>query len=271
MGEKTNKQNNAIVSALEHISKTTSRNYSILSFPDEEERMLPACDMIVKIGDVLFAIEHTTIDSYVDQRKDDAWFSGLLVPLEEKLKGRLPPPGRYKFAIYPNSIPTNIDWAKLQENIRKWCLRVAPGLKLGSPQTAPHHFIEGIPKGIPFKITLSRWPSLRGRKDGEFQTWRYTPTDLENQRVKVICQALHLRGGKVSKYNEQGYRTMLIFESNDIALANESLIGHAFIEAMKNIGLHNLPDEIYLIMTDINPHFVFCLKKDSLMFPNIHD
>jgi len=255
---------NVIKEVLEFLSKTIEVGYKITGHPDEIERNLPACDALARVGFRNVAVEHTSIDSIPFQRGDDNRFMKLLGPLERELAGKLQTPGHYQLVIPMNAIPTGINWADFRLRIREWCSKVARNLEVGGPHTAPRHFVREVPQGVPFEVTLYRW---HGR-DGQFKIARLCPTDLANQREKVICQALISRGTKVASYRKSGFRTILILESNDVALANATNIGQAFVNATKKVQSVQLPDEVYLVQTGIIPYYFHCLKFGDAIFPS---
>lgn len=254
-----------IKEVLEFLSKTINVSYKIVGYPDESERNLPACDSLACVGIKKVAVEHTSIDSVPFQRRDDQRFIKLLEPLEKELTGKLPTPGHYQLVIHMNTIPTGINWADVRLRILQWCLKVAPNIEIGSPCTAPRHFIREVLRGVPFEVTLYRWTG----RDGKFQIARFCPADLTNQRTEVISQALISRGAKVARYRNSGFRTILILESNDISLANASDIGQSFVNAMKKADSVKLPDEVYLVETEAEPYYFHCLKFGDEIFPNV--
>lgn len=258
-------QNKVIEEVLKYLSNTIKVNYEIIQQPDIVERNKPACDALAKLGGTKVAIEHTSIDSVRFQRRDDSRFLKLLGPLKNELKGRLPLPGHYCLVIDMNVIPTGVKWKDIRQLICEWCLKVADKLEIGRPSVAPRHFIRERPKGVPFDLTLYRWSA----RDGQFRVARFSPNDIEGQRVKVLRKAIGSRGLKVAEYRNDGFRTVLILESNDIALGNFYDIGKAFIDAIKVFELMTLPDEVYLVETEVAPYDIYCLKFNSTLFPDI--
>ena len=242
---------------LDFISKTINVCYEIIEptneivKTDDTEKNKKAPDAVALVGCRKVVIEHTSIDSIPFQRMDDDRFMRVLGPLESELAGKLPTPGHYNLAIHTNVIPTGVDWADVRLKILEWCQKVAPNLEIGDPRTAPRHFVREVPQGVPFEVELSRWP----RQDGQLKIARFAPedTDLENQREEVIYQALISRGNKAAecraKYEKERLRTMLVLESKDIALANFTVIGQAFVNATKRVDSAQLPDEVYLVET----------------------
>ncbi|HBG62059.1 MAG: hypothetical protein A2Y03_06670 [Omnitrophica WOR_2 bacterium GWF2_38_59] len=258
------RQDLIIEEILKSISKSRNLEYMILDKPDIKERNVPACDMIVQIGSEKWAIEHTSIDSIPKQRRDDNRVLKLLFPLRDMLRNKLPVPGHYDLNVDMNVIPTGINWDELRESIALWCINVAPLLKLGSPKTTPSHYRKEKPLGVPFELALYRWPG----RDGVFNIGRFAPTDLEEQRALVILETLNSRGVKVVQYKEEGFKTLLILEANDIALANQALISEAFEKVASQLSKDELPDEVYLIETDCQEHFIWCLKSGDQIIPD---
>lgn len=254
-----------IIEVLEFLSKTINLGYKILKYPDEIERKLPACDMLATVGSRNVAIEHTSIDSFPFQRRDNDWFIKCLGPLKNELAGKLPAPGHYRLSVHVNVIPTGVKWDDVRLSIRRWCQKVAPTLEIGDSFTAHRHFVREMPQGVPFKVTLSRRPG----QNGQFKIDRFSPEDLKSQSIEVIRQALVSRGTKVAKDRNDGSRTILILESNDIILADYSDIGQAFVSAINEFKSMQLLDEVYLVETEAAPWDVYCLKFGDTLFPNV--
>lgn len=259
-------QKRVIKKTLEYISKSKNVICEIIEYPDEKERKLPACDAIAIIDGKKVAIEHTSIDSIPFQRRDTRRFSDLLGPLEKQLTGKLPREGNYQLVVNMDVIPVGVKWGFIRTQIGNWCQKVAPSLAMGSPSTAPNHFIKERLPGVPFEVALYRWRF----RDGQFHVARFLPSDLEEKRVKVIVNSLISRGVKVAEYKNSGLRTILILESNDIALADASSIGTAFIKAIDCAKLSKTPDEVYLVETETTSYYFHCLKMDEALLPKVN-
>jgi hypothetical protein len=248
-----------IKEVLKYISKKINQPYRIISYPDEVNRNSPACDMLVSFGDKKFAIEHTSIDSIPNQRRDSNRFIKLLSPLENELDNKLPTPGHYQLVIDMDVIPAlnRSNGSKIYQSIKDWCIKIAPTLSMGGTHSDKKHFSRDRIPGVPFKITLYKWP----RRDGEFRIARFSPEQIEEKRKEVFKQALCSRGEKVINYKKEGYYTILVLESNDRALANFNDIGDALNNAIEELKNVELPDEIYLIETEIEDDYeIYCLK-----------
>jgi len=248
-----------IKEVLKYISKKINQPYRIISYPDEVIRKSPACDMLVSFGNKKFAIEHTSIDSIPNQRRDNNRFIKLLAPLKNELNGKLPTPGHYKLIIDMDVIPAlnKSNESKIYQSIKEWCKKIAPTLSMGGAYSGKKHFKRGRIPGVPFELTLYKSP----RRDGEFRIGRFSPEQIEEKRKEVLKQALCSRGEKVFNYKKEGYHTILVLESNDRALANFNDIGNALNNAVEELKNIELPDEIYLIETEIEDDYeIYCLK-----------
>lgn len=251
-----------IIEVLKYISKKINQPYKIISCPDEVNRKSPACDMLVIFGNKKFAIEHTSIDSIPNQRRDNIRFNKLLSPLENELDSKLPMPGHYQLVIGMDVIPAlkRSDGNKIYQSIKEWCIKIAPTLSMGGTHSDKKHFARNRIPGVPFEITLYKWPR-RARRDGEFKIARFSPEQIEEKRKEVLKQALCSRGEKVVNYKKEGCHTILILESNDIALANFNDIANALNNAVEKLKNIELPDEIYLVETEIEDDYeIYCLK-----------
>jgi hypothetical protein len=90
-------QRGAIEAALSALSVRWGEPYEVLAVPDEEERELPAVDLLVQgRGGRLLVVEHTILESFADRIRDDMLVSDFAAQVESALAGRLPNPGHYR-------------------------------------------------------------------------------------------------------------------------------------------------------------------------------
>lgn len=259
----TNPKETIIKAFFQYLKDKAGLDYQIIDYPDTHIRNKPACDAIALVGKEKIALEHTSIDSVLEQRLNDSRLLKVLRPLEKEMSNRLPQPGHYLLVVHLHVIPTGINWDDVRFRIRNWCLNVAPTLEIGGPRSSPKHFKCDKPTGVPFEVCLYRWP----RRNGQFFIGQFAPDNLEDMREDVLHRALTSRGKKVSRYRKFGYRTVLLLESNDLTLASSSAIGLALVRATTRLPKEDLPDEVYLVETDVSPWFFHCLKLSNRMFP----
>lgn len=228
---------------------------SVLEYPDETIRNQKACDAIASIGVKKVAIEHTSMDCYQNQREENALFLELFISVKEALEKQLKVPGKFVISTDAKINLKGFDYNKVRPLIIKSCLKKAKTLKFGSPETAPNHFIILKLPEIPFDIKLTRW---KGRNSVNLCC--HSLEEIQTELMAVLDKAVKSRGKKVAQYRNEGFRTALLIESQDMQLTNSSMIGQAFFNIIKNFPEMELPDEIYLINTGFLDFEFNCLK-----------
>lgn len=247
------------------ISKRKDIFFLNFEIPDENERNKKAIDMLCYGKDTEIVIEHTRIESFSDQIVNGIRMVKLLKPLENLLTNKLPMPGHYELSMKSNEISGIRNENKIRLALIKWIKEKAPLLEIGSPTTAPRHFIREITHEIPFEVSLYRWPGL----DGRFLFSQFIPDDLKERRKERLHKAIEEKCPKLSCAKQRdNVISVLVLESNDIALGNHVDIGFTVIEEIY-LKEKDIPDEIYLIETEIDPWVIWILKEKSFLFPEV--
>lgn len=253
--------------AVHLLSQRKGEALTFLGRPDKDERQKEAVDWIYKGESTEFVLEHTLIESVPGQIKDSMQFSELLGPLEKELKGYLPEPGYYTLAVNFGAVEGAKDAERIREALKTWIIEKAPTLEVRSPDTIPYCSIREVPPGVSFEVELSR---CRG-SNGKLFIMRFSPTDLEEQRKSRIREAFGRKCPKLQRARGKTRRSLLVLESDDIALANAHVVGEAVIEELK-FRQDDIPDDVYLIETDIEDHWIlWVLKEGEVEYPNIND
>src|SRR5262245_5069458 len=190
-----------------------------------------------------YVVEHTRIESFPGQLFDDSLFKTVFEPLEAALSGRVP--GRFLLSVDVGSVQglRVKDRSRLQSAIAAWVLQNASGLD-GELESEGEgvNTITARPVDVPFDVTLSR-----SRKSGSLlHVARHAPPSLEQERLSRIRTALDRKCPKLHAVKvAEGRTSVLVLESNDIALANRCDIADALDTALAARG-SDAPDEIYL-------------------------
>src|SRR5574341_1664078 len=174
-------------------------------WPDEENRDSSDIDAIAGA----FAIEHTSIDTVNNQRRDSAWLMRVVGGIEEKLSNKLT--YRLNITIPYSGIQCGQKWPEINKSMETWIMKSSSNLPDGL------HIINNI-SGIPFEFNVRK--SI-GRKAGLFFS-RFSPED--NSLLSRIHEQLERKAKKLKPYQKQTYSTVLLLESNDIALMNEAIM-----------------------------------------------
>ena len=199
--------------------------------PDEENPGVRDVDAIAGA----FAIEHTSIDTLPNQRRDSDWFMRVAGNLEQELDTT--PPFRLNITLQWNAITTGQNWAAIRAALKKWVTNEAPRLADG------RHVIESLP-GIPFRLHVAKSSK---RPPGVFFA-RFPPSD-DTFPLRVNA-AFNGKAEKLAKYKPLGRTTILLVENNDIAIMNESKM----IEAIRTAFPAGLPaavDQVWYADTSI--------------------
>jgi hypothetical protein len=206
-------------------------------WPDQETRQSSAIDAIAG----KFAIEHTSIDTLPNQRRDSAWFIRVVKPLEDEFRCTLP--FRLNLTLPYEGIQTGQDWSGITSALKNWILNESPKLAMGA------HTIEDVP-GIPFEFYAMKKSSIRtGLLLGRFAPNDHTlPDRLRDQLDRKI--------EKLSPYKAQNKTTILLVESDDIALMNDGIMWDGLRLAYPD-GLPQGLDQIWFADTSIPEELLF--------------
>ena len=236
-----------------------------IDYPDEKERTKEEVDVLVKASSGEIVLEHTRIESYPKQIEDWSQVRRLLKPLEEILDKQLPMPGHYELAVKVGAAKGAKNTESIQKALIKWIKKQAPALQLGSPEVAPKHYTSGRPEGVPFEVSLYRWP----RNDGKFWIVENAPDDLESKRRERIHEALMDKCPKLWKAKEDKRTSILLLESDDICLGNHLSVGKIL---MDELPLRiDAPDEVYFAGTELETWIVWVLKEGNCIFRDVKD
>jgi len=170
--------------------------------PDEENRDTADIDAIA--GSL--AIEHTSIDTLPNQRRDSAWFLQAVGGLEQELPKK--PSFRLNITLEYEAITKGQDWASIRQALKNWIIDDAPRLDDG------RHVLGGI-HSIPFRLHVKK---ASDRPPGVFFS-RFEPND--DTLPGRIHDLFERKAKKLSQYRSEGQTTMFLVESDDIALMNE--------------------------------------------------
>ena len=107
-------------------------------------------------------------------------------------------------------------------------------------------------------------------KRGILRCARYAPDneELKAGRAERLRKALRCKCPKLQHCQEDGARTVLVLESDDIALTNHVLVGECLAVLLPERT--DLPDEIYLVETEVKFWAVCCMKFDTECWPVEH-
>jgi hypothetical protein len=218
----------------EFISYLNRNGYSGLQidkWPDEENRNCPDIDAI---ADVL-AIEHTSIDTLPNQRRDSNWFSRIVQGLEDEISYQLSFSLRIIFPY--DGIQTGQNWSQIRDALRLWIITVAPTLQNG------RHTVRGQ-MNFPFDFLVHKASDQTPR----LSFGRFAPED--KSLPLRIREQLDRKINKLKPYKEKGRITILLIETSDIALMNEDILLQAIKDGYEGIFPESV-DQVWYADTSI--------------------
>ena len=220
-----------------HLRDLGYRGLQVDRRPDQENRDSSDIDAIAGP----FVIEHTSIDSLPNQRRDSDRFIRAVGGVEQEVEGSLP--FRLSITIEYSAVGKGQDWAAIRRALAAWLINQTAALPDG------RSLVTGLP-GIPFRLHIVKSSEQR---PGVFFA-RFQPED-ETLSVRVR-QAFERKAVKLRKYQGPGIITVLLFENHDIALMNNWKMLEA-IRAAYPSGLPAGVDQVWYADTSIPSALVF--------------
>lgn len=222
---------------VKYLSEQGNLGIKVDSWPDEEQRRSSEIDVIAGP----FAIEHTSIDTIPNQRRDAVYFVQVVKSLEDEFRCKL----QFRLVLtFPyEGIQAGQDWSEITIALRNWVLDEAPKFSIGS------HVVNNVPE-IPFEFYIDKRNSNRtGLLFG-----RFAPNDKTlPDRLRV---QLDRKIEKLSPYKGQNRTTILLVESDDIALMNDGIMWDGLRSAYPD-GLPKGLDQIWFADTSIPEEILF--------------
>jgi hypothetical protein len=153
--------------------------------------------------------------------------------------------------------------AKVQAALAEYVVTIASTLPLAREGRYPDPIHRAQPPGVPFEITLHKWPRSWHAKP--FEISQLVSGDIEAMRRERIERAYRKKYPKLAAWNAAGARTIFVLEDNDIQLSNESGVADAVLAIEKTFDLKR-PDEIYLVTTFNDPWFGHVIRIGGRSF-----
>ena len=191
-------------------------------WPDKENRKSSDIDAIA--GD--FAIEHTSVDTVENQRRDSAHFKRVVGDIRGELSGKVP--FRLRIFVEWSAVRVGQDWSVIREALKDWILTKAPSLPDGR-----HVIDDGTIAGVPFGLRITKGSDrspgiIFGRTEPHDDTF---PARIRKQFDRKIA--------KLAKYAPEK-TTILLVESSDLALMNQGIL----LDAIKTAYFNALPPRV---------------------------
>ena len=254
--------------ALRFLERRRGERIQISSEPDRVERQQQAVEMVAVSDSARYVIEHTRVESFESQIADGKRFSDLIGSLEHSLVPSLPL-GTYEIivpSLAARSVPGRHAEA-VRAALEAWVVDTAAELKLGPDGDFAETdrvderpwSITAQPPSVPFAVTLQRRPP-----DDRVVVFvmRFTPPEIEDARRSRIRTALARKCPKLAAAKQHNEAlSVLLLESDDIALANRHVISEAVVGELEVRS--DGPDFVFLVETDRGLAWQLWVVKDG--------
>jgi hypothetical protein len=218
-----------IARLLELYNKAQAYQYAITRWPDEEERTSRACDAFAEApGAEPLAIEHTKIETFDSRKLDDARFRKILESLEKELKGTFP--CWIELWVPTFALQLGSHWEAIKSSLQEWLVGKVGVL----PEGAGKYDVPNVSFAVKV-VKDSNMPS-------NFLVGRLTPPGEDNKTrlVDKFCAALLDKNEQLAQYRSSGADTILLAQSDDMALVNLNILYRAFLCAQSNVSIPNI-------------------------------
>jgi hypothetical protein len=231
------KDREVIKAFVEYLRNNGYPDIRIERWPEDEIRNSQEIDALAGI----FAIEHTSIDSIPNQRRDSDWFIQVVGGLEEELSHSMS--FRLRITLHYDAVARGQNWSNIRNSVKYWITHDAPHIADGT------HIIEDISE-VPFRIYVTK---ASDRPPGLYFA-RIAPADAT--LVNRLRKQLDRKAKKLQKYKLINKTTVLLVENDDIALMNDAIMHDAINKAYPH-GPPNGVDQIWYADTSIPSEIQF--------------
>lgn len=226
-------------------------------------RNRPAVEWMFGTPTARFAVEHTRIESFPNQIAEGKQFAQLLEPLEAQLAGKLP--GAFFLIVDVGTARApSAQHAEVRRALSEWILARVTALD-PEEQTGldGNCDITETPLGVPFEVTLHRDSDY----DSRLFIMQNPPGDRKRLRRDRIREALTRKCPKLLQAQKEGCVSVLILESDDVALANRRAIAETTVAELSGRG--DAPDMVIWARTSTHPWKAWFLKDGAELHPNV--
>lgn len=233
----------------------------ILKKPEEEDRSRPAVELVTEDAVGTLAIEHTLVEPFSAQIRDQQQMRPYAEALPGLLEGRLPAGSQFELNLAVGSTNGIKPSPEALKTIAEWAVKTAPQLEVGRSRV-DGHMATGRPPELPFPITLVRWPRSTDDPLPQVTIGWWQPDDLPQRRQERLAVALQKKLPKLTSAVAKGPQGVLVLESDDVQLSNAVDIGNSLRAAASDL-VQPLPAWIVLWQQYGDTAFVSFLRAAS--------
>jgi len=225
-------------------------DYREESSPEEENRSSPACEVIYSNGRRnKIAIEHCSIDSYENQRREEERFKKYGKKIERELEGQFPGLLRIDFPLRPYQ--PGKDWNEITTLIIKALQKKVPEID----------FQDKLSKSVKIQIKNISFPLYINRTrydDGVVLVRRFGPELYREKLPSLMLKRLPNKIESLRPYfQDKRVDTILLLETFDPALMNDVIFRKAYNQVKIEIdGIEKVDHKFHVDTTLSDPRFI---------------
>jgi hypothetical protein len=235
-------------------NRAVASTYVITRYPDRENRSSRDIDAYAESAGLRpLAIEHTEVVSVPEQNRDSAWFVRALGALEQELAGAFP--FQLSIVVPYNNVAPGSDWSRIRDLVREWLLANCPTLPEGRATiTVP---------GVSFGLTL--WKRRSSDDSRVLLVREVPPGDAEADLQREMHKGLDHKHEKLAEYRAAGSLSVLVLESEDIALVSPQSLYTAYLRATRERPRPYL-DHVWMVATGN----VYCFDGPAALLEGVN-
>jgi hypothetical protein len=220
-------------------------------------------EMTFRLGDQLYAIEHTGIEPFDGFMEHQNRAPDLFKPLETAITSALSAmlkPG----VVIEMHLPIDAfsgrkmpEVRALQSAIVEWTRVTAPKLPARKYADYRNTLVTAQPAGVPFVVSLVRFDGMIPDMGGYVQL-KHITRGSDGPRALRIKRACDKKFPKLNIWKRSdNARTILVFEDNDVQLTNVSIVADTYLPIAT--ARADAPDETYMVATYTSPWYAWPL------------
>ncbi len=246
---KRDNQNDVCEFVREIVAARTQEPIALVERPDQRRRDIKAVDELWESASRRYAVEHTLIESFPGQLANIETIKRILVPVQERLTGRLP--GRFALAVAAaDTAAARVDFAVAHREIERLILERAGQLAVGETVTLASDI-------VPFTMRLH----LRFKADSRLILYSDIEGDADQLRADRVRVAFDTKCPKLAFWAKDWPTSILILEADDSQHSDAAHVIQATRTAIE--ARNDPPDVIVLVETDASPWSGWVLKEGA--------
>ncbi len=248
-----------------YLSRRIGERLVITERPEEDDRSDAAVEEVWRSPSYGYVVEHTRVEAFEAQIQDDMAFQRLVEPLQRQFAGVLP--GRFAAALpWGVASRSGVGFDVARAEIARLIAERVADMRDGETTVLRSD-------RLPYEVRLHKRHSNDSRiffsrwiEEGKTGFTANDPQFMDDARVQRIGRALDQKFPKLHKAAQAyGLPSVLVLESNDMALSNSIEVAQAFKRAIS--GRTQVPDLVFLVETDGLPLYGWLMKDGGTLLP----